>query len=83
MATKTEWTGITVYWDEQDPHNIGWAYQAGTADGHNESGEVGIDTSASLNDAVDQACHELGVDLDHNDFGRHDPLGHAVWERID
>lgn len=89
MATKTELTEITVYWDEQDPQNIGWAYQAcHIRDGENEvaeSGSVSVDGSASLDDAVDEVCYQLGVDLDHNDFGDEHPVGPLVahWSQID
>ena len=87
MTAKTELTEITVYWDEQDPQNIGWAYQAcHIRDGENEvadSGSVSVDGSASLDDAVDEVCYQLGVDLDHNDFSqmshRRQPPLCCVW----
>ena len=66
-ATK-EISRVEVYWDSQDSANEGWAVRWWR--GSQESSDaVSIDATASLDDAIDQACHELDMDLTHDDFG--------------
>lgn len=33
-------TSATAYYDETDPHNVGWAYRMAYSDGHQESGSL-------------------------------------------
>ena len=72
---------ITIYWSSDDRNNSGWAVKSKRDDGTDESGPIGIDSDASLDDAIDQACHKLDVALDHNDFCREqlEDGGFAVW----
>jgi len=81
MTTQSQVTKITVYWDEQDPQNIGWAYRA-IVSGAEESGEVGIDATASLEDAAIQAAWQLGIELRGDEFAMEPSRdgGCAVWE---
>lgn len=68
---------ITVYWDIQDANNQGWAYVALGDRGLISSG--GVDAE-SLDEAIDQAISELGVDFTHDDFARHhEEGGYAIW----
>jgi len=70
-------TDIKVYWDVQDPSNEGWAYVASNDNGLITSGGVDAD---SLDDAIDEAIFEIGVDLTHDDFARHDADGGCgIW----
>jgi hypothetical protein len=70
-------TDIKVYWDTQDPQFEGWAYVASGEQGLIASGGIDAD---SLDDAIDEACFEIGLRLTHNDFGRHDyDGGCGLW----
>lgn len=79
--TKNEITSITVYWDVQDPSNEGWAYCAYNDEGLVASGGLDGVQDDDLCGAVNEACHELGVDLTHDDFGlsSHVDGGFAKW----
>ena len=57
---------IEIYWDGADWQNTGWAWRADKANGAETSGD--IDTKGTLNDAVAETCHFLGVDLTPDDF---------------
>ena len=77
MKNTANITTITIYWDASDPSHEGWA-KRWKRNGIDESDDISIDGSASLDDAIDQACHELDVPLDHNDFAR-DPNQDGGW----
>ena len=73
---------IRVYWDNQDRSNEGWAWKTTDAAGRTDSGPIDILPTADLDDAIDQACHELDVPVDHNDFATcKDDGGWAHWSR--
>jgi hypothetical protein len=76
MSKKiTKITKLTVYWDTQDPDNEGWAWRT-----DDDSGEIAIVSHASLDEAIDQACHELDIDANHDDFDKStDEGGYGFW----
>ena len=81
--TKTRTiTSITVYWDSQDPDNEGWAYRTTDSDGRTDSDGIGILPTATLGEAIEQACHELDVDL-HADQFAGDPNADGGWASWD
>lgn len=79
--TTSKITEIRVYWDNQDRDNEGWAVRWFSSDREMGSDGIGIDSKARLDDAIDQACYELGVDLTHDDFACSPDVdgGHASW----
>ena len=72
----TDWNEITIYWDDL----AGWVFRAREIKDDRivaeESHAVGVSLDSYIDDAVDEACHQLGVDLDHNEFAQ-EPL---CWE---
>ena len=72
---------IKVYWDVQDPAKEGWAYTVYGDDCVLASGSVEMDADASIDDVVDEAVWESGVEgLDHDDFATSkDEGGYATW----
>jgi hypothetical protein len=69
MTTTKTISRVQVYWDSQDSANEGWAVRW-HIDGQEQSDAVSIDATASLDDAIDQACHDLDLSLTHDDFTR-------------
>lgn len=78
MTTRTP-TTIKIYWDERDPNLHGWSYEALDDEGVIDSG--GLDGDLSLDDAIDEACSELDVDLRCDQFARDKVThgGYALW----
>lgn len=72
-------TEIKVYWDAQDRSNEGWAYRLSDENGDIESGS--LDDASDLNQAIEQAISESGLDLDVCSFGSQPNVdgGYAVW----
>lgn len=75
---------ITVFWAVDIVTGEHWACRARFADGSQHTGSVAIGPGASLDDAIDQACHQLGVELTHDDFARtSDDGGCGDWAAMD
>lgn len=70
-------TSITVYWDNQDRGNEGWAYRCSDQDGDIESGAL---ESETLEHAIASACWILDMTGIEQDFaiGQEDG-GYAIW----
>lgn len=79
-TTATAITSVVVYWSEQAADSPGWAVRWKRG-GHEQSNDICIASDASLDDAIDQACHELDVPLTHDDFAREPRTagGCAIW----
>lgn len=75
-------TQIEVYWDERDANNIGWAARWERIGVGQESDGVNVDPTSGLDTAIDQACWELGVPLNHDDFATEPNRdgGYAIWK---
>ena len=74
-----EITSVTVYWDNQDRSNEGWAYRASSDHASVASGGIDADT---LRDAVEQTIWELDLPIQADDFGFcRDEGGYAVWSK--
>ncbi len=78
---KTEITRIEIYWDTQDPTNEGWAVRWDRIGDNHESGPIEGVSADNLDYAIDQACFDLGVSLNHDDFGCDEKTdgGYAIW----
>lgn len=72
-------TRVSVYWDNQDRNNEGWAYSASS---YGESVASGGVEASCLSDAIAQVIHELDLDITPDAFsiGREEG-GYAVWNR--
>ena len=69
---------ITVYWDNQDRNNEGWAYRVVLANGREESGEVA--DSDTLEHAIASVCWMLGVAGIEQGFAiSQEDGGYAIW----
>lgn len=61
--TNTEMTAthsITVYWDTQDPANVGWAYRASRDGQEVASGALEAGTDADAEDLAKDAAEDMG-----------------------
>lgn len=75
---RSTYSKIEIYWDEQDWQNKGWAWRANKTNGNDISGD--IDNKGTLNEAIEETCHFLGVDLTPNDFGcTTNDGGYGIW----
>lgn len=78
VGQENELVRIQVFWDERDPQELGWHYFGFGLSGLKHWG--GLDPDLSFDDAIDEACFELGVGLTHDDFARcRDDGGWAEW----
>lgn len=80
-TTTRKPTQVTVYWDTQDRDNEGWAFRASDDDGAIASGPIDGIEAIDLAGAINQACHELDLDLTADDFAQEPDTdgGYAVW----
>ena len=84
IAEGMAYSSIKIYWDSQDMENEGWAWQATDKSGNHSSGEVDVlcPLRTTLDDAIEQACWQLGVKLLPHDFAREPNVegGFARWD---
>ena len=73
-------TEIKVYWDAQDSSNEGWAYCMSDKIGDIESGSIDAE---DLDEAIDAAISESGLDIDADAFDCEPNVdgGYATWTR--
>ena len=78
--TKRKITNVKVYWDTQDPNNMGWSYNASDEDGLISSG--GVDAApCSIDSAIEDVIFDLDLPLTSDDFWGEGSIdgGFAVW----
>ena len=79
MTTRTP-NEICIYWDNQTNPNEpeGWAYRASDNEGLIDSGA--IEDCDTMDEAIDEACSILGVEIPSGDFAKSkDEGGFAIW----
>lgn len=77
--TSQRITNVSIYWDNQDRSNEGWAYSASS---NGESVASGGIEASCLSDAIEQTIHALDLDITPDAFaiGREEG-GYAVWKK--
>ena len=71
-------TKITVYWDDIDSNNEGWAYRLTDVDGDIGSGVLDAYRD-DMDDAIASAVAIAGLDIDPSEFDREELEGYAIW----
>lgn len=75
--TQRKPTSITVYWDNQDRQNEGWAYRCRDEHGDIDSGSLESDT---LEHAIASACWILNMTGIEQDFAiGQEEGGYGIW----
>ena len=76
-------TEVRVYWDEQDPKNKGWAFQAFTDGVLRQSGPL-EPYAETIEAAISEAILELDLECEPEDFDVvREEGGFACWTRED
>lgn len=76
MPAKTI-TSITIYWDNQDPSNEGWAYRIEYRGGQESSGSV---DAVTLEYAIEGVIHEHDLTIAATEFAvSNSEGGYAHW----
>jgi hypothetical protein len=76
MTTRTP-NEIMIHWDNQT-ETEGWAYRALDRQGLIDSGA--IEDCDTMDEAIDEACSILGVEIPTSDFAESkDEGGFAIW----